>query len=487
MGWVGTVWGFGIMTAGAGVATAALGNGIETVAPLALDGVGRLLLESAGGLSALGLACGQLDAWLSRRARVDLAVESLQDGKVDALLREIRKRVRALVDSGVEDATPMVDEILYGAAKVRASDVHLAPGARGFSVTLRVQGQLVQLAVLPADVGRAVVNRVKVLAALRLETRALAQDGRISRTIAEARLELRVSVLPTHLGERVVLRLVPSNSGFSTLKELGLVDDFITALQGLLDRPQGLVFVTGPVGSGKSTTLYSSLLHIHQSRGQRTALVTLEDPIEQKLDFLTQTPVNVRGGLTFAESLRSVLRQDPNVLMIGEIRDRETAEIAVQAGLTGHLILTTVHANDALGAFTRLLELGVSPYALASASLGSVSQRLVRTLCPDCRAQTAPSSEHLARLAALGLPLPAATYYEPKGCSACEQQGYVGRQPIAELVNVDSGVRSAIAAAEPHADLELPQRQPLVGLLRAGLARAAAGETSLSEVFRVCP
>jgi general secretion pathway protein E len=385
-----------------------------------------------------------------------------------------------------EDATEFLDQLLYGAAKAAASDIHLAPNVRGLNVTIRVDGQLIDLAVLPGDTGRLVVNRIKVLAALRLETRAMAQDGRISRAVAGLSLDVRVSVLPTNLGERVVLRLVPSQGKYASLSELGLGPELANAFEQLLDRPQGIIFVTGPVGSGKSTTLYSALAHIHQTRGERTALVTLEDPIEQRLDFLTQTPVNLRGGITFAGSLRSVLRQDPNVLMLGEIRDRETAEVATQAGLTGHLILTTVHANDAIGAFTRLLELGVSAYALGSASLGSLSQRLVRTLCPVCKRIALPSSVQTRRIAELGGVLPEAHYFDAQGCEQCGNQGYLGRHPIAELVTVSAEVRTAIADGLPNASLEAIRAQPFAGLLRAGLARAAAGETTLSEVLRVC-
>jgi general secretion pathway protein E len=478
--------GIGVFGIGIGLALAVVGGTLRVVLADAMGSPWRGVWLMVLGLAALGVLLAQVGERLDEREDTSRSVTGLSDGSLENVLREVRQRLRAQLARPPEDATEILDHILYGATKVAASDIHLAPSDRGLGVTLRVDGQLIQLVVVPRELGQLITNRIKVLAALRLETRAMAQDGRISRTIAGTSLDVRVSVLPTNLGERVVLRLVPSVGKYASLTQLGLDPGLVSAFQGLLERPQGVIFVTGPVGSGKSTTLYSSLAHIHNTRGERTALVTLEDPIEQRLDFLTQTPVNLRGGITFAASLRSVLRQDPNVLMVGEIRDRETAEVATQAGLTGHLILTTVHANDALGAFTRLLELGVSAYALGSASLGSVSQRLVRTLCPTCRRQEPVSAEWCRRILDLGGELPDADYFTAQGCGHCENQGYLGRHPIAELVMVDEAVRAAIAAGLPRSEFEVIRQQPHAGLLRAGLLRAATGETSLSEVLRVC-
>jgi general secretion pathway protein E len=440
----------------------------------------------AATLVGFAISFQRLGAWLGGKAKQLPDVMPLAQASQSALLVEIKKRVQRSIQTAGEDATELLDQVLYGAARLGASDVHLTPTERALVVTLRVDGQIIQLATFTPSLGRLVTNRVKVLALLRLESRAMPQDGRMSRQLADVRLELRVSVLPTESGERVVLRLVPSASAYASLQELGFEPQLVNAFQELLGRPQGLLFVTGPVGNGKSTTLYSSLLHIHETRGQSTALVTLEDPIEQKLAFLTQTPVNQRGGLTFADSLRSVLRQDPNVLMVGEIRDRETAEIATQAGLTGHLILTTVHANDALGAFTRLLELGASGSALASAAVGSVSQRLVRCLCVECRKYTLASESQRSRFGELGIDIPEdAGFYEAVGCLTCAGHGYLGRKPIAELVVADSAVRAAIASGTVT-DPSLLERQALAGLARAGLRCAAGGTTSLGEVMRVC-
>jgi general secretion pathway protein E len=266
---------------------------------------------------------------------------------------------------------------------------------------------------------------------------------------------------------------------------LGFSEVVHDRLVELLGSPQGLLFVTGPVGSGKTTTLYAALKQIAESRGGTTSLVSLEDPIEMALPFVTQTQINTPTGLTFPKVLRSVLRQDPNVLMVGEIRDRETAEIAAQAGLTGHLLLTTVHASSAAGVFPRVLDMGVEAFALASASVGCLSQRLVRTLCTACRKEAAPDHGQVARFTALGLDLPKQPFYENVGCEYCDNTGFIGRVPITELVIVDADLERAIQERRSSRELhDLAVASGTVPLLEDGLAKAAAGDTPLSEVLR---
>lgn len=402
-----------------------------------------------------------------------------------ALLREVRARIERYLGDSVVDSVRVLDEILLGAYASSASDIHLSPNAESGFLTYRIDGELHQVCELPGPVTRQLTNRVKVLAHLRLEQKNSPQDGRLSRLLDGRALELRVSTLPTEFGERLVLRLVHGGE-VPRLDSLGLDRPTLGQLSALIKRPQGLLFVTGPVGSGKSTTLYAALRQIHVERGQSTSMVTLEDPIERQLSFLTQSQINQVAGMSFAQTLRSVLRQDPNVLMVGEIRDAETAEVAVQAGLTGHLILTTVHANEAAGAFTRLVEMGVEPFALASASVASISQRLVRTLCTACRAVRQPDAILYQHFEALGVPLPASTYYDAVGCDLCEKQGYMGRIALAELLVVDGDLRTAIGTRVPSSRLrELAQAQGMVSLLASGVGRAAAGETTLSEVLRV--
>jgi len=401
-------------------------------------------------------------------------------------LAEVRRRVTAHVAEPAPSAVGVLDELLRGAVAVGASDLHLSPSAAGLSVTYRVQGSIHPVLELPPALVAPLTIRVKVLARLDISVRGVPQDGRLVRGLDGREIEARVSTLPTESGERAVLRLVRGAVGVPELEGLGFSMEVYAGLRDLLARPQGLLFVTGPVGSGKTTTLYAALKHVAESRGRMVTLVTLEDPIELELPFATQTQMNPRAGMTFAGTLRSVLRQDPNVLMLGEIRDRETAEIAMQAGLTGHLILTTVHGEGAAGPFARLMEMGVEPFAIASATVGCLSQRLVRTLCVACRRQAPAEPLHRERFARLGVTLPDEPCFEPVGCEHCEGQGYTGRVPLAELLRVDAGIRQAVHARAGTAELyALARDAGMTPLVEDGLERARSGDTSLTEVLRV--
>jgi general secretion pathway protein E len=299
-------------------------------------------------------------------------------------------------------------------------------------------------------------------------------------------VEARVSTLPTETGERIVLRFVRGALDVPDIDSLGFSPGVITGLKELLVRPQGILFLTAPVGSGKTTTLYAALSYIARTRGSTTSLVTLEDPIELELPFATQTQMHPKAGMTFASTLRSVLRQDPNVLMVGEIRDHETADITMQAGLTGHLILTTVHGDSAAGPFARIIDMNVEPFIIASASIGCLSQRLVRTLCIHCRKESPPEPLVKERFERLGAPIPDGEYFDPAGCEYCEGMGYTGRTPIAELLTVDTTIRGAIGQRRTTKELhDLASSHGMVPILHDGIARARAGETSLAEVLRV--
>ncbi len=427
-------------------------------------------------LAALGLK--------SARARVSPG--ALASGNVRQALLQVRRRLESCTAGGDPDMIAAFDELLRGAVSVAASDIHVSPAADALKLTYRVHGSLHEVAELPRELSPQMATRVKVLARLDTYVRGVPQDGRMVRDIDGDSIEARVSTLPTELGERLVLRLVRGGRTVPDLAELGFSQAVASDLSDLLSRPQGLLFVTGSVGSGKTTTLYACLKHIAAARGRTTTLVTLEDPIELELPFATQTQMHLRAGMTFASVLRSVLRQDPNVLMLGEIRDRETAEIAMQAGLTGHLILTTVHGESAAGPFARLVDLGIEPFILASATLGSLSQRLVRTLCTACRRSAPPEAIHRDRFARHGFLVPDGAYYEAVGCTACEGQGFVGRAPIAELLVMNAPLRQAINERRPTSELNaLAVAHGMVPLLLSGLERARAGDTSLTEVLRV--
>jgi len=411
----------------------------------------------------------------------DLDIETLQK-----VVHQVRERIVVCLSHTQPDIVSTVHELIRGAITLRASDIHFSPLPVGLQVTYRVHGTLHEVTTVKPELSPRIVNRIKVMSRLDLHVRSTPQDGRLVTTVGTSIVEARVSTLPTESGERVVLRLVRGGRSVPELESLGFSELVTKGMQQLLVRPQGLIFVTGPVGSGKTTTLYAALDHIARSRGTTTSLVTLEDPIELELPFATQTQMRAKAGMNFASALRSVLRQDPNVLMLGEIRDPETADIAMQAALTGHLILTTVHADGAAGPFARLIDMKIEPFLLASGTIGSLSQRLVRTLCPACRCVAEPESIHRERLARLGLALPEGKYFEPKGCELCEMQGFVGRAPIAELLVMTGPLRDVVHQSQPTDSIRrVAYEQGMVSLLGDGLRLALSGETSLTEVLRV--
>lgn len=401
-------------------------------------------------------------------------------------VREVETRVTSCLGRAKPDIIAAFDELVRGAISVRASDIHMSPSPRGFKLTYRVHGNLHEITTVPLALAPRLTTRVKVLARLDTYIRGVPQDGRLVMTVDGNLVEARTSTLPTETGERIVLRFVRGALDVPDLDSLGFSDRVLSGLTDLLSRPQGLLFLTAPVGSGKTTTLYAAMKHIAGSRGGTTSLVTLEDPIELELPFATQTQMHPKAGLTFAATLRSVLRQDPNVLMVGEIRDHETADIAMQAGLTGHLLLTTVHGDSAAGPFARIIDMNVEPFIIASATLGCLSQRLVRTLCINCRKEATPERIVVDRFDKHGIVLPEGPYFEPGGCDYCEGLGFTGRRPIAELLVADAAIRAAIGERKPTKELHaLAVQNGMTPLLDDGLARARQGETSLTEVLRV--
>jgi general secretion pathway protein E len=330
------------------------------------------------------------------------------------------------------------------------------------------------------------VRRLKILAQLVPYQTDTPQDGHVSLAGPEGEVDVRISVLPTNHGERVVLRFATRDAGLPRLPALGMPAELHERFAGLLQQPQGLILLTGPTGSGKTTTLYACLEHIHRSRGETTSIATIEDPIERSLPFLNQTEVRPRLGLTFAEGLRAALRQDPNVVMIGEVRDSETAEIAVRSGLTGHLILTTLHADSAAGVFARLIDAGVEPFLVASAVLASASQRLARALCPDCRQPAPPDELTLARLDSHGISVEGLTFHRADGCASCDGAGHRGRTAIFELLTVTPPLRELIVDKPPsHRIEEAAVRQGMTRLRHQAVLAAAAGRISLEEALRV--
>lgn len=433
-------------------------------------------LPASGGKPAQGSASADpVDSLLDRSGR----------GEPDVDPERLRSRLEALLGKR-PDVPGFVDHLLLAAVEARVSDIHLQPLDLSTRLTFRVGGELREVASLPQAHHETIVRRLKVLAGLVTYRSEGPQDGRFTFDSPRGTADLRVSVLPTHHGEKVVLRLVRVGAGLLPMDQLGMGGDLRTRLEALLAEPQGMIVLSGPTGSGKTTTLYSALQHLHETSGATTHLASLEDPIEVELPFISQTQVNRQVGLTFAEALRAVLRQDPNVLMIGEIRDPESAKIAVQAGLTGHLILTSIHAESAVGVSNRLIDLGIEPFMISSALLALVSQRLARCLCSDCR-HPAPVAKPVAqRLAASGVAIDGLTFYRSPGCRSCLSKGYRGRRAIFELVVVDSDLRRLIAARTSTDRIyEAAVAAGTVPLLKAAVHDAAQGFLSLEEALRI--
>ncbi len=422
-------------------------------------------------------------AYNSGAAAASISEDLARDGDLTRLLQDLPAG-EDLLQGGDAQAPVIrvVNALLLQALRERASDLHFEPYEARAVVRFRVDGVLRDVFEPPRALHAALVSRLKIMASLDIAEKRLPQDGRISLKLGDKSVDVRVSTLPTGSGERVVLRLLDKESAQLDLATLGLADDTRASVDTLIHEPHGIVLVTGPTGSGKTTTLYAAL-----SRLPRGAvnMMTVEDPIEYALDGVAQTQVNARVDLTFARALRAILRQDPDVVMIGEIRDLETAQIAVQASLTGHLVLATLHTNDAASAVTRVADMGVEPYLLATSLLGVLAQRLVRTLCPACRVAQAPSAGEARLIAESGL-APLATIYHPQGCDACNATGYRGRTGIYELIVVDATLRRLIHDGAGEIALRDAARKAGMRTLRRDGGRwLADGTTSLEELARV--
>jgi general secretion pathway protein E len=376
-----------------------------------------------------------------------------------------------------------VNSLVTQAYRQRASDIHIEAFETEMVVRYRVDGVLYEIQRPPLGALPNITSRLKIMANLDIAEKRLPQDGRFSVRIAGKQVDIRVSTLPTAFGERVVLRLLDKSSGVLTLEDIGIEPTLLPQVAKMIDKSYGIFLVTGPTGAGKTTTLYSALSSIN-SREQN--IITVEDPIEYQLPGVGQVQVNPKIELTFAQGLRSILRQDPDVIMVGEIRDGETAKIAVQAALTGHLVFSTLHTNDSAGALARLVEMGVEPFLAASALVGVLAQRLVRTICPHCRVSYQPEEKLLGELAE-GIPLPVdAVFYHGRGCSNCLQVGYLGRTGLYELLEVNDPIRQLVTSNADAATIrQQALQQGMTSLRQAGLVKVLAGQTTVEEVLRV--
>src|SRR5438128_8603850 len=383
------------------------------------------------------------------------------------------------------NATPIirfVDLILYQAIQDRASDIHFEPFENEFKIRYRVDGALYEMSPPPRHLALPVISRVKVMANMNIAERRLPQDGRIQKNIAGRSVDLRVSTLPTQFGESVVLRVLDRSTVNLDLEMLGMpkyIGDYILEV---IERPNGIFIVTGPTGSGKTTTLYSCLRKINTLDSK---LLTAEEPVEYDLEGIMQVPVNENIGLTFARVLRAFLRQDPDRIMVGETRDLETAQIAIQASLTGHLVFTTLHTNDAPGAITRLIDMGVEPFLISSTLEAVLGQRLLRSICRHCRSAYQPNDTLLEELGISRCDIGDNQFYYGKGCDACNNTGYKGRKGIYELLKVTDPIRELINERAPTVTLkEKAIKLGMVTLRRDGLRSIFAGDTTIEEVLK---
>ena len=387
-----------------------------------------------------------------------------------------------------EDDAPiirLINALLTQAVKENASDIHIEAFETRMQVRMRVDGVLREVLEPPRKLAPLIISRIKVMSKLDIAEKRVPQDGRISLRLAGRPVDVRVSTLPSGHSERIVLRLLDKQAGRLDLSHLGMEAGLHKRLQAIIQKPHGIVLVTGPTGSGKTTTLYAALSNLNDARRN---ILTVEDPIEYYIDGIGQTQVNNKVDMTFARGLRAILRQDPDVVMVGEIRDLETAEIAVQASLTGHLVFSTLHTNTAIGAVTRMQDMGVEPYLLASSLLGVVAQRLVRTLCPEC-CEAVPATDNeieILRANTAGMvfderPL----LYRPVGCNNCHHHGFVGRTGIYELVEMNNQVRQMVHEKASEIDMERVIRRTMPGMRDDGIRLVLKGKTSLDEVMRV--
>jgi type IV pilus assembly protein PilB len=402
-------------------------------------------------------------------------------------LDEVISEVGSLSDSGeenlddlrraVEDApvVRIVNLLLVEAINERASDIHLEPRRTHMEVRYRIDGELQHVRNIPRNLMAACISRVKVMADMDIAERRVPQDGRITVKVEGRQVDLRVSTLPIRYGERVVMRVLDRDRSIRQLNELGFSPRNLMTFRWLLQQPNGIILVTGPTGSGKTTTLYAALRELQTTTRN---IITCEDPIEYELEGINQSNVNEKAGLTFAVQLRAILRQDPDVILVGEIRDQETAEIACRAAMTGHLVLSTLHTNDAVSAIPRLMDMGVEPFLISSSLVGVVAQRLVRVICSHCKQEYEPT---LAELQVLGCPVE--RLYRGAGCPACGGRGYLGRISVHEILVVDDEIRTlTIQRAASSQILNAALRKGMVPMSQDGIEKAIQGITTLEEV-----
>ena len=459
---------------------------LGTANPFDLDAEKALAFATAREIRLFLLAPSKITEKLDEMYKPEKAIDKLLEGMGDAEVLTTLRDTPAPEELNVSEADAsqkpvvrLVDMIISEGILSRASDIHVEPEEGGVAVRYRIDGVLRQVMKIPRQAGLPLISRIKIMSSLDIADRLRPQDGRARVAVNGQPIDLRVSTLPAQLGEKVVIRILDSRATVKSLDSLGLNPGEADAIKRLLENHEGILLVTGPTGSGKTTTLYSA---INQIKSEGVNIVTVEDPVEYRMQGIVQVQVQEKAGLTFAAALRSILRQDPNVVLVGEIRDKETAQIAVQASLTGHLVLSTLHTNDAANAVTRLVDIGVEPYKIAASLRGVVAQRLMRKLCPTCKEvwMEAPP-DRLRRWIPAGTPL-----YRAGGCPDCAMTGYRGRFSILEILTMNPELERRIAAGEAADRVaEAAKRGGMKSLWDSGLAHVTRGESTIEELTRV--
>jgi general secretion pathway protein E len=411
-------------------------------------------------------------------------IEGIDDDlSLDVLSQELEEPADLLDASDEAPIIRLVNSMLYQAVNQKASDIHVEPFEKDLVVRYRIDGILYNVLNLPKRIQPTIISRIKVMGGLNIAEKRLPQDGRIRIKIAGRDVDIRVSAVPASHGERIVMRLLDKTSTILKLEDIGFSGDKLQAFRRLIHNPHGIILLTGPTGSGKTTTLYAALTRINSPDKN---IITVEDPIEYQIRGIGQIQVNPKINLTFANGLRSIVRQDPDVIMVGEIRDLETAEIAIQASLTGHLVFSTLHTNDSAGAITRLIDMGIEPFLVSSSVLAIMAQRLVRTVCHNCQEPYSPSDEELKGLGIQRDQLGGKTLYRAKGCSRCMGTGYSGRTGIFELLVVSEDIRSLIMRRSDASTIKkMAMKRGMLTLRQDGVQKVIKGITTMEEMVRV--
>lgn len=474
-----------------------------SVMPLfAIDGVLTVVMADPLNVTAIdairNTSGKQVEPAISTPKEIQIAIEQFygSSAQITSSMDEVIQTLEAESAETEEESQPeedlrqlaedqpvvkLVNMILAQAIRDHASDVHIEPEEDIVRVRFRIDGILHEIFTPPKHLQAAIISRLKILAEMDIAEHRIPQDGRFRIRLDNREIDLRVSTLPTANGENVVMRLLDKSSILMNIKDLGFTKENYTKMEEILSHSYGIILVTGPTGSGKTTTLYSGLNYLNSIEKN---IITVEDPIEYRLRMIRQSQVNPKAGMTFASGLRSILRQDPDIIMVGEIRDSETANIALQAALTGHLVLSTLHTNDAVGALSRMQEMGVEPFLLASAAVGVIAQRLVRKICDRCKEEYKPGVHLLRRL---GMnPDKEYTFYRGKGCVACKGTGYRGRQGIYEILKVDDKIKEMVIANSSEDKIKMfAVKNGMRTLKHDGILNVLQGKTTIEEVMRV--